>query len=72
MAIAAGAHAKEIQELCGHASIMTTFNVYGHLLEGLQERLADRLGETLLEARAASLRPERGPVVSQLHVVGKK
>ena len=46
LAIAAGAHPKEIQELCGHSSITTTLNVYGHLFESLQDRLADRLGET--------------------------
>jgi integrase-like protein len=33
LAVAAGAHPKEIQELCGHASITTTLNVYGHLFE---------------------------------------
>jgi integrase len=52
MAISTGAHAKEIQELCGHSSITTTFNVYGHLLPNLSERLADRLGELFLQAAA--------------------
>jgi integrase len=55
LAIAARAHPKEIQELCGHASIGTTLNVYGHLFEGLQDRLAERLGDTFRASRAASV-----------------
>ena len=35
---------KQIQELCRHRSITTTFNVYG-LFDSLHERLADRLEE---------------------------
>ena len=31
------AHAKEIQVRLGHASIVTTMNVYGHLLPSLDE-----------------------------------
>lgn len=55
LAIAAGAHPKEIQELCGHSSIGTTLNVYGHLLEALQDRLAERLADTFRASRAASV-----------------
>jgi len=66
LAIAAGAHPKEIQELCGHASIGTTLNVYGHLLEGLQDRLAERLADTFRTSRAAWMRPERGPDVVEM------
>jgi hypothetical protein len=58
LAVEAGAHPKEIQELCGHASITTTLNVYGHLFESLQERLAERLDETFRAARAPYLPPE--------------
>jgi integrase len=36
---------KQIQELAGHRSITTTMDFYGHLFEGLQGELADRLGE---------------------------
>ena len=53
LAVAAGAHPKEIQELCGHASIGTTLNVYGHLFEALQDRLAERLADTFRASRAA-------------------
>lgn len=45
LAIAAGAHPREIQELCRHTSFVTTMNVYGGLFESLHARLADRLGE---------------------------
>jgi integrase len=51
LAIAAGAHPKEIQELCGHGSIATTLNVYGHLFASLQDRLAERLAETFTTSR---------------------
>jgi integrase len=57
LSIEAGAHPKEIQELCGHASITTTLNTYGHLFESLQDRLAERLAETFRESQAAWLRP---------------
>jgi integrase len=52
LAIAHGAHPKAIQARLGHASITTTLNLYGHLFPGLDEDLADRLGD----ARAARLR----------------
>jgi len=70
LAIAAGAHPKEIQELCGHASITTTLNVYGHLFESLQDRLAERLGETFLASHASWMRPEPGPIVEQIAARG--
>lgn len=43
LAIAAGAHPKQIQARLGHASITTTLNRYGHILPTLDERLADEL-----------------------------
>jgi integrase len=60
LAIAAGAHPKEIQELCGHASITTTLNVYGHLFEGLQDRLAERLAETFVVSMSGMARDDGG------------
>ncbi len=51
------AHPKEIQELCGHRSITTTLNVYGHLFESLQQRLAERLDDAFRAARAPYLPP---------------
>jgi integrase len=46
---------KQIQELCGHRSITTTLNTYGHLFERLQDRLAERLAETFLGSRAGTV-----------------
>jgi integrase len=51
LAIEAGAHPKEIQELCRHTSFVTTMNVYGHLFERLHKRLSERLGSAFREAR---------------------
>ncbi len=56
LAIAAGAHPKEIHERCRHRSITTTLNEYGHLFPQLHERLAERLDEA---ARAAAAGPRR-------------
>ena len=44
--VAQGEHPKVIQERLGHASIKTTLDTYGHLLEGLDEAAADRLEVT--------------------------
>jgi integrase len=60
LAVATGAHPKAIQELCGHASITTTLNTYGHLFESLQDSLAERLGETLARSRADNPRTGGG------------
>ena len=43
--IAQGAHPKEIQERLGHSTIRITFDRYGHLFPGLDERLRDGLEE---------------------------
>jgi hypothetical protein len=55
--VAAGAHPKEIQDLCGRVSLATTLNVYGHRFESLQQRLAERLNETFRAARASEAAP---------------
>jgi integrase len=39
---------KSIQSLAGHASIQTTFNIYGHLMPGFQQEAARKL-DGLLE-----------------------
>ncbi len=43
--IAAGEHPKTIQTRLGHSSIQVTIDRYGHLMDGLDERTADRLDE---------------------------
>ncbi len=34
---------KVIQELLGHSTIMTTLNVYGHLLPSMQDEAVDQM-----------------------------
>lgn len=60
--IAQGEHPKVIQSRLGHASIRTTLDTYGHLFEGLDQGVADRLDE----AAAPSPRPQRAPEVIEL------
>jgi integrase len=43
LAIEAGAHAKAIQARLGHSSVSMTLDRYGHLMEGLDTDLAERL-----------------------------
>ena len=40
-----GIHAKVVQELLGHSSIMMTLDIYSHVLPSLQEDAMDRLGD---------------------------
>jgi integrase len=49
--IADGEHPKAIQARLGHGSISVTMDRYGHLMDGLDDEIADRL-----DARAADLR----------------
>jgi integrase len=42
--IANGEHPKRIQALMGHSSINVTMDVYGHLMPGGGDEVADRLG----------------------------
>ena len=60
LAIAQGGHAKAIQERMGHSSVTVTLDRYGHLFEGLDERIAERLDAMWRDALAASPRPGRG------------
>lgn len=61
LAIAAGAHAKAIQARLGHSSVSMTLDRYGHLMQGLDADVADRLDAL---QQTAWRRPERpgGPV----------
>ena len=52
LAIAAGAHAKEIQEMCGHSSMAITFDVYGHLFDSVQDASVERLDLLLRESQS--------------------
>ncbi|GIU97411.1 MAG: hypothetical protein KatS3mg013_1214 [Actinomycetota bacterium] len=53
LAISAGAHPKQIQELCRHRSFNTTMTIYGGLFPSLAEELAERLDDGA--RRAASV-----------------
>ena len=43
--LAQGAHPKVVQEMLGHSSISTTFDIYGHVVPSLQRESADRLDQ---------------------------
>jgi integrase len=47
LALAAGMHPKVMSDRLGHSSIAITLDVYGHLVPGLQEEAATRVGELL-------------------------
>jgi integrase len=49
--IAEGATALDIMKQVGHENIETTYNVYGHLMPGRQEDLAERLDGAYRRAR---------------------
>jgi len=55
--IAGDVHPKVIQARLGHASIRTTLDTYGHLLEGLDEAAAEAVNEAVSRARVPVLRP---------------
>ena len=50
-----------ISERLGHASIRTTFDVYGHLMPGMDEEVAKRLDHAWREANDAETRTIRAP-----------
>jgi integrase len=56
LAIAAGAHARAIQERMGHSPPMLTLGRYGHLFDGLDERIADGLDVAHSEREPAATR----------------
>ena len=48
-----GASPLAIKERLGHADVLTTFRKYGHLFQGVQERLTAQLEEAHRQAVAA-------------------
>jgi integrase len=48
--IAAGASAKALSVVMGHASIEITFNRYGHLMPGSEDHVGELLGAYLAAA----------------------
>jgi hypothetical protein len=53
--IAQGEHPKVIQARLGHESIRMTLDVYGHLVDAIDEAAADRLDEAFAVVSADSL-----------------
>jgi integrase len=45
--LVAGKHPKYVQELLGHASISITLDTYSHVIEGMDDGLADAMDERL-------------------------
>lgn len=64
--IAAGEDPYVISKRLGHASIRTTYDVYGHLFEGRDREAADTLAAARAESLAAQPRPKPAPVVARL------
>jgi integrase len=61
--IAAGVNAKALQSYMGHSSIRVTFDLYGHLMPGNEERAADLLdGYLQRSAEEAARAGEAGAV----------
>ena len=62
-----GAHPRVIQQRMGHASIRTTFDVYGSVLPAVDEAVTAGLGELLrlpedrLRTTSASVGPSPAP-----------
>lgn len=50
--IAQGEHPKVIAERLGHSSITVTFDVYGHLMPGIDDQVAERLDRVMRADRA--------------------
>jgi integrase len=42
-----GVHAKLVQELLGHATISITLDTYSHVLPGMDDGVADAMGDAL-------------------------
>lgn len=64
--IAAGEDPYVISKRLGHASIRTTYDVYGHLFEGRDREAADRLEEVARQAQTDTRRTHGGHRVARL------
>jgi len=69
LAISVGAHPKAIQERMGHSTVTVTLDRYGHLFDGLDERIADGLDEVLAASyRGLSAASTPSEVEENLHL----
>jgi len=55
-----GASPLVVKERLGHGDVLTTMRKYGHLFEGVQQRLATDLN--LVHQKAAAARSDKGEV----------
>jgi hypothetical protein len=66
LAIASGASVKQVQRMLGHKDAAMTLNVYASLFEDDLDDVSDRLDAALVQAAAASVRPEPSADVIEL------
>jgi integrase len=65
--IAAEENPYVISQRLGHASIKTTYDIYGHLFEGRDQEAADRLDEVARRAQTDTRRTPDGHRVIPLN-----
>ena len=64
--IDSGANPKAIQEFMGHSEIQTTFDTYGHLIEGSRDEVRRRMDAYLSGSASEELTgPPTGPPASK-------
>ena len=51
LALGAGAHVKQVQEMLGHADVSITLDIYAHVTEDMHRDAAERLGRLLFPDR---------------------
>ena len=47
LALTAGAHPKQVQEMLGHARVAITLDVYSHVTPHMHEETAEKIGRQL-------------------------
>ena len=47
LALGAGAHPKQVQEMLGHADVSITLDIYAHVTEDMHRDAAERIGKLL-------------------------
>jgi integrase len=72
MLIAQGESPRYIADRLGHESTRTVFDVYGHLYEGVDEAVSQRLEQVRSRSRADQARTKRGPDVIALPTEERK
>jgi integrase len=47
LALGAGIHPKQVQEMLGHADVSITLDIYSHVTEDMHREAAERIGRLL-------------------------